>query len=245
MVRNEGAERDLQVSGETTRKSWPFVEAANMPATGVWAEKRRLASAMRQVIDHLVSVDAPAEALRETAIALEEFAGSLTGLPRTSRLQGYAEAANSGDVYAVFDQSPLIGLSNPLSPPIRLKAVEGRVTGNVVFGSAFEGPPTCVHGGFVAAAFDEVLGFAQCEVGTPGMTGQLTVRYLKPTPLHQNLTFDAGVDRIENRKIFASGKLFAGETLTAEASAIFITITQDTFEQFLGDSAGGKTQGQR
>jgi len=103
----------------------------------------------------------------------------------------------------------------------------------VVFGSAYEGPPTCVHGGFVAAAFDEVLGFAQCATGNPGMTGQLTIRYIKPTPLHQTLTFDAGVDRIEDRKIFASGKLFAGETLTAEATGVFISITQDKFQEFI------------
>jgi acyl-coenzyme A thioesterase PaaI-like protein len=216
-----------------------------MSATGVWAEKRRLASAMREVIEHLVSVDAPVESLRETAIGLEEFAASLTDLPRRSRLEGYAEAANAGDVYAVFDQSPLIGLSNPLSPPISLKAVDGRVAGSVVFGSAYEGPPTCVHGGFVAAAFDEVLGFAQCATGNPGMTGQLTIRYIKPTPLHQTLTFDAGVDRIEGRKIFASGKLFAGETLTAEATGVFISITRDKFQQFIQKNSDEKMEGEK
>jgi acyl-coenzyme A thioesterase PaaI-like protein len=221
------------VSQEKKKNSWPFVEAANMAATGLWAEKRRLAAAMRDVVEHLVSVDAPPEALRETTVALEEFAASLSGIPRTSTLEGYAEAANAGDVYAVFDRSPLIGLSNPLSPPIRMQAEEGRVTGSVVFGSAYEGPPTCVHGGFVAAAFDEVLGFAQCATGTPGMTGQLTVRYIKPTPLHKTLTFEAAVDRVDERKIYASGKLFAGETLTAEASGIFVTISQEKFRPFI------------
>lgn len=221
------------MSQDKKQNSWPFVEAANMTATGVWAEKRRLAAAMRDVIENLVAVDAPPRALRETAVALEEFAASLADLPRRSTIDGYAEAANAGDMYAVFDRSPLIGLSNPLSPPIRMRAEEGRVKGAVIFGSAYEGPPTCVHGGFVAAAFDEVLGFAQCATGTPGMTGELTVRYIKPTPLHQTLTFEAGVDRVEERKIYASGKLFAGETLTAEASGVFVRISQETFRAFL------------
>ena len=43
----------------------------------------------------------------------------------------------------------------------------------------------------VAAAFDEVLGFVQSLSGRPGMTGTLTVRYRKPTPLHTELRFDA------------------------------------------------------
>jgi hypothetical protein len=44
----------------------------------------------------------------------------------------------------------------------------------VTFGSAYEGPPGCVHGGYVAAAFDEMLGFVQSLGGNPGMTARLT-----------------------------------------------------------------------
>jgi acyl-coenzyme A thioesterase PaaI-like protein len=85
------------------------------------------------------------------------------------------------------------------------------------------GPPGCVHGGFVAAAFDEVLGFVQSLGGSPGMTGTLTIRYRKPTPLHQRLHFDVELVRTEGRKIFTEGKVTAGETLCAEAEAIFIS----------------------
>ena len=51
------------------------------------------------------------------------------------------------------------------------------------FDFAYEGPPTCVHGGVIAETFDEVLGAANMVAGNPGMTGTLTVRYRKPTPL--------------------------------------------------------------
>ena len=40
------------------------------------------------------------------------------------------------------------------------------------------------HGGYVAAAFDEVLGLAQDLGGQSGMTGTLTIKYRRPTPLH-------------------------------------------------------------
>jgi acyl-coenzyme A thioesterase PaaI-like protein len=127
----------------------------------------------------------------------------------------------------------LIGLSNALSPPIELRAGDDlrTVHGRAVFGSAYEGPPGCVHGGYVAAAFDEVLGFANSLSGTPGMTGTLTVRYRRPTPLHTELRFEGRYDRSEGRKIFTTGQLFAGETLCAEADGLFISVD---FERFRG-----------
>ncbi len=162
-------------------------------------EMRRLADAMRLVIDRLVATRAPAEEIERAASALEQVASSFDAYPRGHTFEGFAESANSGDPYAFFDHSPLIGLANPLAPPLQLTVEDGRVVGTVRFGSAYEGPPGCVHGGFVAAAFDEVLGMAQSMGGRPGMTGTLTVRYRRPTPLRAELRFDAGLDRVEGR----------------------------------------------
>ena len=203
------------------------------PTTGPWAEKRRLAAAMRRVIGELVVTDAPEADLRAAADALKGFAESLAGHPKRSRLEGFAETAVAGDVEAFFDQSPLVGLSNPLAPPITLKAEGKRVSAKVVFGAAYEGPPGHVHGGFIAAAFDDVLGFAQSVTGQPGMTAQLSVGYRLPTPLHTPLLFKAGVDRVSGRKTFASGSLMAGEKVTAEAEALFISVDRERFAAFI------------
>ncbi|MFQ5417552.1 MAG: hypothetical protein ACE5FL_10950, partial [Myxococcota bacterium] len=88
-------------------------------AMGAWVQKRRLADAMRQVIGRLVQSNAPEEELRTAADALERYADQLASHPRLKRYEGYAESANAGEVGAFFDQSPLIGLANPLAPPIR------------------------------------------------------------------------------------------------------------------------------
>ena len=160
------------------------------------AEMRRLADAMRLVIDRLVASRAPADQLERAASTLEDVAASLEGYPRGHAFEGFAESANSGDPHAFFDHSPIIGLANPLAPPLQLGVEEGRVVGTVRFGAAYEGPPGCVHGGFIAAAFDEVLGMAQSMGGRPGMTGTLTVRYRRPTPLHAELRFDAALDAV-------------------------------------------------
>jgi acyl-coenzyme A thioesterase PaaI-like protein len=220
------------------RRKFPYWESAAKQASGAWAEKRRLARAMREVIEGLVTSDAPEEELRAAADALERYAARLAAHPRAELLAGFAESANAGDVGAFFDMSPMIGLSNPLSPPISLRVEGGRVHGNVTFGSAYEGPPGHVHGGFVAAAFDEVLGFAQSLTGHPGMTGTLTVRYRQPTPLHRELRFEAGVLRVEGRKIFTSGSLFAGELLTAEADGIFVSVDLARMRRLAPERAG-------
>jgi acyl-coenzyme A thioesterase PaaI-like protein len=196
-----------------------------------WSERRRLARAMRRVIQHLVESGAPEKELSAAADALEAFGDRLAKHPHENSYEGWAETSPSGDVTAFFDKSPIIGLSNPLSPPITLEsdADNDRVLGHVNFGSAYEGPPGCVHGGWVAASFDEVLGFANSLTGNPGMTARLTVQYRNPTPLHTDLRFEGAVDRVEGRKIFASSQLYAGELLTAESEGLFISVDPEKF----------------
>jgi acyl-coenzyme A thioesterase PaaI-like protein len=209
-------------------------EVAKVPASGAWAQKRRLAAAMRLVIGRLVESNAPEAELAAAADGLERYAERLATHPRLRRLEGFAETATAGDVAAFFDQSPVIGLSNPLAPPISVQQTgERSAEARAVFGAAYEGPPGSVHGGWVAAAFDEVLGYVQSLTGSPGFTGTLTVRYRNPTPLHTELRFEARVTGTERRKIFASGELYAGDVLTAEAEGIFISADRERFQALL------------
>ncbi|MBJ18266.1 MAG: PaaI family thioesterase [bacterium] len=205
-----------------------YFDAMTVPNPSVWQQKRRLADAMRRVIAHMVLSDAPEAELSAAADALERFADRLASHPKLTRVMGHPEAATAGNVAAFFDQSPLIGLANPLAPPISI-ARSGPLSAaaTATFGHAYEGPPGHVHGGFVAAAFDEVLGFVQSLGGNPGMTGRLTTHYRIPTPLHVELRFEAELVREEGRKIFTEARVYAGEELTAEAEGLFISIPRD------------------
>ena len=209
-----------------------------LPVKGIWAQRRRIAEAMRLVIERLSLSDAPEEELARAAERLEQYAEHLGSHPLRRRYVGYAESSLAEEPAEApdedlggghFDFSPFIGRSNPLSPPITLFEEEDHVRGSVVFGSAYEGPPGHVHGGYVAGAFDEVLGYVQSLATTPGMTGRLTVHYRKPTPLHEELLFDSWVERVEGRKIFTQATLHAGDTLCAEAEGLFISIKPGTF----------------
>jgi len=203
--------------------------------TGAWKEKRRLAAAMRVVISRLVETDAPEAELAAAAAGLERYAALLATYPRPNRYEGWSETSPAGDTGGFFDHSPLIGLSNPLSPPVELRAEPDRrsVRGRANFGSAYEGPPGCVHGGFVAAAFDEVLGYVQSLGGNPGMTARLTIHYRNPTPLHTELVFEGELVRTEGRKIWCEGRVRANGKLTAEAEGLFVSVDRTRFLKLL------------
>jgi acyl-coenzyme A thioesterase PaaI-like protein len=219
---------------EPLRSAWDTTKQE----PGKWAQKRRLADAMRLVIERLAPSDAPEAELRRAADALERYAEALEAHPRLRYVHGFAESANAGDVAAFFDQSPLIGLANPLAPPMKIaKTGERTAEGRVTFGSAYEGPPGHVHGGFVAAAFDEVLGFVQSLSGRPGMTGTLVVRYRRPTPLHTPLRFTAEYLRSEGRKLYTEARVHAGNVLCAEAEGIFVSIARERFAELESERA--------
>jgi acyl-coenzyme A thioesterase PaaI-like protein len=162
-----------------------------------------------------------AERLGEVADELEKEAGSVKRLRR--------QPDPSVHPQDFFPTSPLIGYANPISPPVGVWAVPGEVgqreiRGRVTFGYPFEGPPTCVHGGVIAALFDELLGSANIIGQRAGMTGTLTVRYRKPTPLLAPLDLVARLTGTERRKIFAWGGIYHDGELTAEADGIFVEV---------------------
>ena len=86
------------------------------------------------------------------------------------------------------------------------------IRGTVCFTRAYEGPPHGVHGGFVAAMFDEVLGAVMGLAPPPGVTATLEVRYRHVTPLEEPLRFEAWIDSDRGRRLTASATCHAGST---------------------------------
>lgn len=195
--------------------------------------RRRLAAATRLVVERLVATGAPAAMLVVAADRMEAFAETLAEYPYGRTYEGYAEPANAPKPQEFFDHSPISGQANPVAAPMTLEIVDGVVHGRVRFGAAYEGPPGCLHGGFVAAVHDEILGMANSLGGVPGMTGTLTVKYLQPTPLHTDLRMEAWFDRVEGRKQWCYSQLWAGDVLCNEAEGLFVTITTQRFKDLL------------
>ena len=201
-------------------------------APGTWPAKRILAASVRTLMDCLCATDAPEEELLAIAAQVEASAERFRDQPRMVDPPGVAEGSLAGGMEIFMDRSPVVGRSNPLAPPATMEPdAEAKVVrGSVLFGSAYEGAPGCAHGGYVAAVFDEALGLACVFSGVPGMTGEITVRYRKPTPIQVPLRLEARFDRQDGRKIYNSGELYAGDLLVAESSGIFISIEREKFE---------------
>lgn len=199
------------------------------------AALKSLADATRLLTDRLVATDAPDDvvvaATAEVLSAAQRFAGYHQGT-----LYGFSEAATAGKREdPLYDHSPMIGIGNPLAPPMVFVEADEEIVAHVRFGQAYEGPPGCVHGGYVAAAFDEVLGATQSLSGAPGMTGTLSVRYERPTPLLTDLRFEGVLAGVERRKIFVEGACYAGEEVTATAKGTFIAMQPGRFIDLLAE----------
>jgi len=134
--------------------------------------------------------------------------------------------AGNLDPEEFFPYSPLVGRLNPISPPVRMWRAtgdaKGEVHGEASFRSAFNGPPGSVHGGIIAATFDELLGATAVVNGLGAFTGTLTVVYRSLTPLEKPVQMRAWVAGTQRRKVFIEGELRDGPTLCATASGIFI-----------------------
>jgi acyl-coenzyme A thioesterase PaaI-like protein len=207
--------------------SWPewLARFSSGPVSPRRVQLHRTGDALRRIVHRLHGSPAPDDELSQAADELERLADRLDGFPGGSLYEGLGESTLAGDdTAAFFDHSPMLGRANPLAPPVELWADGDTMRGRVTFGSAYEGPPGCAHGGYVAAAFDEVLGSTQSLAGRPGMTGRLTVHYRSPTPLHVELAIAARVVEVSGRKTLTHGTLHAGERLCAEAEGLFIAI---------------------
>jgi len=160
-----------------------------------------------------------------TALA-GEVGGTAERVAVLPRLRG-SVGDGSGDDARLLERSGITGASNPLSAPVHLQILGDRVVGWAEYAEQYEGPPGCVHGGFVAAAFDDLLGAAQTLSGSAGFTGTLTIRMVRPTPLRRRIDYEGGVTGVDGRKIRTWGRARCAGEVVAEAEGVFIAPRPD------------------
>jgi acyl-coenzyme A thioesterase PaaI-like protein len=196
--------------------------------------RRRLADALRPLIDLTVAGVLDDGEIDEAAAAVEAVSARLT-LQAGPGKRVRQQPDISRPPQEFFPTSPVMGIVNPIAPPVRLSVVDGvdggyrEIRADVNFGYPYEGPPTCVHGGVIAEVFDEVLGAANMVAGNPAMTGTLTVRYRAPTPLRTDLRIEARCLGRDGRKIRTWAAMYHDDLMTAEAEGIFIEVGPERF----------------
>lgn len=130
---------------------------------------------------------------------------ALTERLRAERIPGSfgVSVTSSGGVRG--HGNAVVGMRNPNAVPLKIElSGTGRAWSKFHLNALFEGPPTMVHGGAVALVLDQIFGEAAADGGTPGMTGTLTLRYLKNTPLG-DCSAEAWIDHHEGVKTIVHG----------------------------------------
>nr|WP_040510958.1 PaaI family thioesterase [Gordonia soli] len=115
----------------------------------------------------------------------------------------------------------MVGRRNPIAPPMVLHHDAERTWAEFELGAQYEGPGGLVHGGVLACVLDQVLGSAAEHAGAPGMTGTLTIRYRRATPLGP-VRAEGRLDRVEGIKSYATGSVSTADGVTVEAEGVFI-----------------------
>jgi acyl-coenzyme A thioesterase PaaI-like protein len=202
---------------------------------GVDDARFALAAAVRRVTSALVGLPLTESAVSAATKAVDEAAEGLERAAGPGR-RPRAQPDLVGQAQDFFPGSPVIGFANPVAPPVVVEAVNGELHGSAWFDYQYEGPPSCVHGGVIAMVFDEMLGAANILSGNPAMTGTLTIRYRRPTPLRTALRLESRFVAREGRKIHTTGAIYHGDVLTAEAEGIFIELVPDRFMTMVAES---------
>ncbi|MGZ8802935.1 MAG: PaaI family thioesterase [Mycobacterium sp.] len=180
-----------------------------------------LTRSVRELIDATIRTEVDAAAV---AVATAEIDAA------TARLRAKQRDRSFGIQFgADGDSMPwgnaVIGLRNPTAPPLVIRRVTDgsgeHVTSDFYLGAAFEGPPGHVHGGVSAMILDHVLGDAASTPGKHRLTGTITVRYLRLTPLGR-VHAEARVSHSEGFKTYVRGYLADDEGMTVEAEGVFI-----------------------
>jgi acyl-coenzyme A thioesterase PaaI-like protein len=177
-------------------------------------------AAARRVIAALLHAGdgSPAE-MASVAAQLDAVAGHLESNAPTREERLVDMWAGEG----VTRHDPVTGPENAVAPPLHLAGREdGSIEGRVVLGLPYQGPPGCVHGGISALLLDHTLGVANHWAGESGMTGTLTLRYHRPTPLFEELVVTGRQVSVDGRKIRTTGEITAGGEVCVSADGIFV-----------------------
>lgn len=196
------------------------------------AARIELGATARRLNHAIVARDVELEQLQSAIAALSSIAEEFERSDRRER--SFAHFKDSKRVEFVDGDIMTSHICRPGSGPGSPHGLEMTVTRNgdvaearFVIGDSYEGAPGRSHGGIVALAFDDAMGFVLSIIHSVAYTGEISVRYKAPTPLNTPLVIRARLDRIEGRKLHLVAEMSEDRPdapLIATSHALFIAI---------------------
>jgi acyl-coenzyme A thioesterase PaaI-like protein len=178
-----------------------------------------LAQSVRDLAEASLRTTVPADVAAEVTAEVER----LTARLRQEQIPGAFGVSLTSSGVVRGHGNAVVGMRNPIAVPLDVQhSDEGRAWASFHLNALYEGPPDTVHGGVVALVLDQILGEAAAAGGSPGMTGTLTLRYERNTPLG-DVSAEAWIDRVEGVKTIVKGEIRdADGNPTAHAEGVFI-----------------------
>ena len=202
--------------------------------------RRAAGKSVRRIGHALVGHQADEALLDDVATTLAGLTARLdTGEPRHRPIEQVGhrerETTDRGAAIESYDDRPFSGTASPWGVDLEVHRLGDEIEATVTLDAAHEGAPGRAHGGIVAGLFDDVFGFVLGVVQEPAFTGELKIRYERPTPLHRPLLCRGRLASRQGRKLMIEGELIDphnGEGLVvARGTGVFITVDPALFAQ--------------
>jgi acyl-coenzyme A thioesterase PaaI-like protein len=203
--------------------------------SGDWASRRDLATAIRALSERCITAEVDGAALAEANGLVRAAMARLAGPQKTSG-QAWADRSYHDDLRRYVDRGALVGRCNPVAPPLRIDHNDGISACEVVLDERYVGAPGIAHGGVVASIYDQMCGHAVVWSGFRALTIELTVQYLRPTPLHRPVRFDARVSKVDGRVLSLVGACIARDQVISRCHATFKQIDAATADALFSPS---------
>jgi uncharacterized protein (TIGR00369 family) len=107
-----------------------------------------------------------------------------------------------------------------------------RIVGRFRLGAEYQGGPGFIHGGIIATVLDEAMGKVSRFSDVRAVTAELTVEYLKPVRVDQEIRVEAFENQREGRHLFHQGEIRDTEgELLARGRGRFVVVDRAKFTQ--------------
>ncbi|MDJ0767155.1 MAG: PaaI family thioesterase [Ilumatobacter sp.] len=216
------------------------VEVPDVEPTTELADRRKavaeLGAALRDLTSQAIGSEVAVDVMRRVAEEARGLAAALT--ERQRRPDERSSVDDLGRGQRPFN--PVVGLGNPVAPPMRVEIVDGVAIGSCTLDWRYEGPFTFAHGGVSAMLLDQIMGYAAAAADHPGVTGRLEVRYRSTVPLGEPLRLEARLIDVLGVRAAVRGSIGLAadpDTALVEAEGRFLALRPEQAARLFGGAA--------
>lgn len=202
------------------------------PRLATEEERAATATALRELGHLLVGRQVPPLMLEAMASEISTWADEIDRTaprrrPNDGMARDLAQRPDDGAEIEHFADCPISGRANPFSFEMEARRDGDEAVVHVTLGPAHEGAPGRAHGGVVAAFFDDAFGFLVGITGLPTYAGQLTVRFVRPTPVGEAMVARCWMGERQGRRQTVHGELRHEGVVVVEATSILVVVPED------------------